>query len=255
LASRTAGALTLRAFAVTRGQHVGMRSLLLGCCLLVACGSERTAPSAAPAAASQRIALWNGKDLSGWHADVPAADNQQKVGPSFVAKDGILVSNGTPEGHLITDASYRDYRLTVEWRWPGEPGNCGVLVHSSKPRRLYGMFPQSIECQLHVGNAGDFWCIGEDIAVPDMEQRRGPRAKWGVDEDKARRIKNLTDDSERPRGEWNSMVIECKGRNVTIHVNGTLVNAGTDCTADRGQIALQAEGAVCEFRRVDLESL
>jgi hypothetical protein len=207
------------------------------------------------ASRSPKVALWNGRDLTGWHVDVPAADGGKVVEPSFVAKDGLLISRGSPEGHLITDASYADYRLTVEWRWPGEPGNCGVLIHSSKPRRLYGMFPQSLECQLHHGNAGDFWCIGEDLVVPDMEARRGPKAKWGSDEQHARRIKNLTDDSEKPLGEWNTMVIECRGRSVTIHVNGTLVNAGTDCTTDRGQIALQAEGAVCEFRKVELESL
>jgi hypothetical protein len=205
-----------------------------------------------PAAA---IPLWNGRDLTGWHADVPAADVGAAVAPSFVARDGILVSAGKPEGHLITDASFANYRLTVEWRWPGEPGNCGVLVHSSAPRRLYGMFPQSIECQLFAGNAGDFWCIGEDIAVPDMEARRGPKDKWGVDGDRARRIKNLTDSSEKPNGEWNTMVIECRDRSVTVWVNGDLVNAGSECTADRGQIALQAEGAVCEFRRVELQLL
>ena len=201
------------------------------------------------------IALWNGRDLSGWHADVPAADDGKTVAPSFVARDGLLVSQGTPEGHLITDASYRDYRLTVEWRWPGNPGNCGVLVHASVPRRLYGMFPQSIECQMHVGNAGDFWCIGEDITVPDMETRRGPKAKWGVDGDRARRIKNLTDNSEKPPGQWNQMVIECRGREIQVWVNGDLVNHGTGCTADHGQIALQAEGAVCEFRKVELHRL
>jgi hypothetical protein len=200
--------------------------------------------------------LWNGRDLAGWHADVPAADGGASVEPSFVAReDGVLVSRGSPPGHLITDESFANYRLTIDWRWPGEPGNCGVLVHASTPRRLYGMFPQSIECQLHHGNAGDFWCIGEDIVVPDMEQRRGPKAKWGSDGDKARRIRNLTDDNEKPPGEWNTMVIECRGRAVTIWVNGTLVNAGTDCTADRGQIALQAEGAVCEFRRIELQQL
>ena len=201
------------------------------------------------------IALWNGRDLSGWHADVPAADDGKTVAPSFVARDGLLVSQGTPEGHLITDASYRDYRLTVEWRWPGNPGNCGVLVHASVPRRLYGMFPQSIECQMHVGNAGDFWCIGEDITVPDMETRRGPKAKWGVDGDRARRIKNLTDNSEKPPGQWNQMVIECRGREIQVWVNGDLVNHGTGCTAGHGQIALQAEGAVCEFRKVELQRL
>lgn len=199
--------------------------------------------------------LWNGKDLAGWHADVPDADNGAKVEPSFVVRDGVLLSCGKPEGHLITDASFANYRLTVEWRWPGEPGNCGVLVHTSTPRRLYKMFPQSIECQLLSGNAGDFWCIGEDIAVPDMEKRRGPKSEWGVDDKKRRRIANLTDNSEKKPGEWNTMVIECRGRGITIWINGDLVNQGTDCTADHGQIALQAEAAACEFRRVDLQPL
>lgn len=199
--------------------------------------------------------LWNGHDLTGWHIDVPAADHGAQVPPSFEVKDGMLISNGTPEGHLISDASYRDYRLTVEWRWPGEPGNCGVLVHASVPRRLYDMFPQSIECQMHVNNAGDFWCIGEDITVPDMEKYRGPKEKWGVDGDRARRIKNRTDGSEKPLGEWNQMVIECRGNEVQIWVNGDMVNHGTNCTADHGQIAIQAEGARCEFRKIELEPL
>lgn len=204
---------------------------------------------------SAPLPLFNGHDLAGWHSDVPAADDDPSLPPSFVVHDGLLVSEGKPEGHLITDDVYRDYRLVVEYRWPGEPGNCGVLVHASTPRRLYGMFPQSIECQMHAGNAGDFWCIGEDITVPDMVKRRGPKENWGVDEGRARRIVNLTDDSESPPGAWNEMVIECRGRTITIWVNGDLVNRGTDCTADRGRIALQAEGAPCEFRRVELETL
>jgi len=201
------------------------------------------------------IALFNGRDLTGWHTDIPAADDDPDIEPSFVVEDGILLSRGRPQGHLITDASYQDYRLVVEWRWPGEPGNCGILVHSSTPRRLYRMFPASIECQLHVGNAGDFWCIGEDIAVPDMEARRGRRDNWGVDEGRGRRIRNLTDDSEHAHGEWNEMVIECRGRRIDVWVNGEHVNDGFDCTADRGQIAVQAEGRPCEFRRIELTPL
>ena len=201
------------------------------------------------------VALFDGSGLSGWHTDVPAMDGDPELVPPFVVRDGKLVSLASPAGHLVTDREFADYRLTVEYRWPGVPGNCGVLVHASTPRRLYGMFPQSIECQLHAGNAGDFWCIGEDIVVDDMVARRGPADRWGVDGDRARRILNLTDGSEHPPGEWNEMVIECRGRTIDVWVNGELVNHGTDCTADRGRIALQAEGAECEFRRVELMPL
>jgi len=117
------------------------------------------------------------------------------------------------------------------------------------------MFPKSIEVQMEHGNAGDFWCIVEDIKVDSMENRRGPKENWGITEGKERRIKNLTDDSEKPVGEWNDMVIECKGNRVKVWVNNVMVNDGYDCTASRGNIALQAEGSEVEFKMVDLEKL
>ncbi len=199
--------------------------------------------------------LFNGKDLSGWHMDVPAMDENPEVESPFIVRDGLLVSLGEPRGHLITDNEYADYKLEVEYRFAGEPGNCGVLVHASTPRALYNMFPQSLEVQMQHGDAGDFWCIVEDITVPNMESRRGPKDNWGITEGKERRIKNLTDDSEKPLGEWNRMTIECKADSVQVWVNGDLVNAGYNCTAQKGRLALQAEGAEVEFRKVTLTKL
>jgi len=201
--------------------------------------------------------LFNGKDLAGWKTDVPSADKTPNIQPSFMVRDGKLVSLGTPRGHLISDKSYKNYRLTVEYRFTGKPGNCGVLVHSSTPRVLYGMFPKSIEVQMQSGQAGDFWCIEENIEVPNMDQRRPKKEgqKYGGSKGDARRILNLTDDSEKKLGEWNKMVIECQGDEVKVWVNDTLVNHGTKSTASKGQIALQAEGAEVEFKKVDLEPL
>lgn len=196
--------------------------------------------------------LFNGKDLTGWHADVPAKDDNPDLGPSFIVRDGMLVSLGTPLGHLITDASHENYRLVVQYRFAGEPGNCGVLVHASTPRALYEMFPKSIEVQMNHEHAGDFWCIVEDITVPDMVKRRGPKENWGITEGKERRILNLTDDSEKPLGQWNEMIIECFQDQVKVWVNGDLVNHGTKCTATKGQIAVQAEGAEVEFRKFNI---
>ncbi len=201
------------------------------------------------------VALFNGHDLTGWHADVPALDNNPSGKSPFIVRDGMLVSLGTPGGHLITDAEHENFRLDVVYRFAGKPGNCGVLVHASKPRALYGMFPQSIEVQMMSGEAGDFWCIEEDITVPNMVERRGPKENWGVNGDKARRIKNLTDGSEKPLGEWNHMTIEALGDRVRVWVNGDLVNDGSNCTATKGHIALQAEGSEVEFRRLDLRPI
>jgi Domain of Unknown Function (DUF1080) len=221
--------------------------------------SSSTSSAQAPAASSPTavIRLFDGKDLKGWTADVPARDTDKNAPASFVVRKGLLVSMGKPEGHLVSDGVYRDYRLEVEYRFPGKGGNCGVLVHASKPRALYKMFPQSIEVQMMHENAGDFWCIKENIEVPDMEKRR-PRKegeKWGGSEGDARRILNLTDGSEKPPGQWNTIVVEARGRAIKVWVNGDLVNDGFNCTADRGRIALQAEGSEVEFRRVEIGPL
>jgi hypothetical protein len=199
--------------------------------------------------------LFNGKDFSGWHIDVPALDTNAKGKNPFIIRNSKLVSLADPQGHIITDAKHENFRLTVEYRFAGIPGNCGILVHASKPRRLYGMFPQSIEIQLMNENAGDFWCIGENIEVPAMETRRGPKANWGVDGEKERRIKNLTDGTEKPLGQWNKMVIECLGAEVKVWLNDVLINHGHNATVQKGQIALQAEGSEVEFRKVELLSI
>lgn len=212
---------------------------------------------ALPVLAADPVSLFDGKSLAGWHSDVPAADKDPNLSPSFVVRDGNLVSLGKPGGHLITDKEYSDYKLEVQYRFAKDKGNCGVLVHASKPRALYNMFPKSIEVQMQTGQAGDFWCIEENIEVPDMEKRRPKKEgqAFGGGPNDARNVKNLTDDSEKPLGEWNTMVIECKGDGVKVWVNGDLVNDGTKCTASKGQIALQAEGAEVEFRKLELTSL
>jgi hypothetical protein len=213
-------------------------------------GADATSPGAV-------VDLFNGKDLTGWKPDVPERDADPNGPPSFVVRDGKLVSLGKPEGHLLTDGRYRDYRLEVEYRFPRQPGNCGVLIHASKPRALYKMFPQSIEVQMMSGNAGDFWVIREDIKTTDMEKRRprAPGEKWGSAEGDARRIVNLTDGSEKPLGQWNSMAIEARDRTIKVWLNGDFVNEGFDATVDQGRIALQAEGAEVEFRKVQIGPL
>lgn len=210
-----------------------------------------------PLPAAETVALFNGKNLDGWYADIPDADGKEEKNPSFIVRDGLLVSLGSPGGHLITEKEYSAYKLTVEYRFSAQPGNCGVLIHASKPRALYDMFPQSIEVQMMNKSAGDFWCIQENIEVPDMEKRRPHKEgqKFGGAKEDARQILNLTDGSEKPVGEWNTMTVEARGDEIIVHVNGDLVNHGTNATVTKGKIALQAEGSEVEFRKVELTPL
>lgn len=93
------------------------------------------------------------------------------------------------------------------------------------------MWPKSIEVQLAHGNAGDFWVIGTDLDVPNEESRK-----------KGRRHLNLTDDSEKPLGEWNRMEITCQGDEIVVKVNGVLLNHAENCSVTKGPISLQSEG-------------
>ncbi|MGH9673455.1 MAG: 3-keto-disaccharide hydrolase [Bryobacteraceae bacterium] len=200
--------------------------------------------------APKPIALFNGKDLTGWtHYLWNNAERKQDtttpVSDVWTVKDGVLFCAGRPTGYIRTNEEYDNYKLSVEWRWPEGTtgGNNGVLVHTTTPNAL-GQWPKSIEVQLAFGQAGDFWVIGTTLEVPDIEKRR-----------QGRRHLNLTDNSEKPAGEWNKMEITCKGDEVIVHVNGDLVNHATKCNVTKGAISLQSEGAPVEFRNIYLTHL
>jgi hypothetical protein len=212
--------------------------LLLGVSLLLAVVS-----SAARADQQETVKLFNGKDLSGWTYHL--ADPNVKMEEVWSVEDGVLCCTGKPAGYLITEKSdFKNYQLTLQWRWSAERGgNNGVLVHCSTPGAL-GVWCKSVEVQLAHENAGDFWVIGTELDVENEAERvRG------------RRHLNLTDGSEKPVGEWNTMEIVCQGDEITVKVNGDLVNHATNVSETQGAIALQSEGTPIQYRDVQLTPL
>jgi hypothetical protein len=187
--------------------------------------------------------LFNGRDMTGW-THVLSKDDV-KLEDVWSVSDGMIICKGTPSGYIRTKDEFENYTLTLEWRWkPGSiGGNSGVLVHSTTPKAI-GVWPKSIEVQLAAGNAGDFWVIGTDLDVENEAARK-----------KDRRHLNLTDDSEKPPGEWNKMEVVCKGNEITVKVNGDLVNHATNCTVTKGAISLQSEGAEVHFRNIELRPI
>jgi len=192
--------------------------------------------------AAEPMQLFNGHDLTGWtyHLDDPKVKMEQV----WSAKDGVLRCTGKPVGYLITKKNdFENYVLSLEWRWPKEGGNNGVLVHVTKPGAL-GVWPKCFEVQLQSGEAGDFWVIGTTLEIEHPEGRI-----------EGRRHKNLTDGSEKPLGEWNKMEIICRGDEITVKVNGVLVNHATKLSQSKGAIALQSEGTPIEYRNIRLTKL
>ena len=200
-------------------------------------------------AAGEPVALFDGKSLAGW---TPVLPNDPDTDPTTVwgiKEGGVLTCTGKPAGYLKTDRDdWANYKLELEWRWPGQPGNNGVLVHSSTPRAL-NIWPRSQEVQLAHQNAGDFWVIGTDLTVP-LEGVPGYE-----DRVRGRRHLNFTDGTENPPGEWNTITIVARGDTITVLVNGTVVNHGTGSDVTSGAICLQSEGAAIEYRKIRLTPL
>jgi len=214
--------------------------------------SALLAPNSMMAADSEAVSLFNGKDLSGWAPFLwdgreGKQDTETPAGDVWSVDEGVLICKGRPTGYLRTKTEHANYVLTLQWRFPADSagGNSGILVHTSTPNAL-GQWPKSIEVQLFRRSAGDFWVIPADtlLKVKDEAERK-----------KGRRYVNLTDDSEKPIGQWNEMEVTCRGDEIIVKVNGDLVNHATDCSVQKGAICLQSEGAEIHFRKVVLRPL
>jgi hypothetical protein len=170
---------------------------------------------AVAACAAQDRALLNGAADDVDIVTTPAAATPAAVwsrGP-----DGIIAVAGKPSGYVATRASYGNYRLHVEWRWPGTPGNGGVLLHiASGPKD--GVWPLSLQVQTKHGFAGDVLPMaGARFAEPLSSAPGAYPAIKG----------HVAPDSEKPAGDWNSMDVTCRDGAVDVAINGVAQNRVT----------------------------
>ena len=88
--------------------------------------------------------LFNGTDLEGWHVDVPDLDENPAGQNPFIVRDGLLVSLGKPNGHLITDAEYQNYRRLLPVDLGVDLSHNRAAVTEDDPRGLEAvLFPDS----------------------------------------------------------------------------------------------------------------
>lgn len=182
--------------------------------------------------------LFNGRNLDGWDAFLNGSETKDQV---WSVKDGILTCKGTPAGYIYTQKDYQDFVLELDWRWDPvtkKEGNSGVLFRKIGEHKVW---PRSIEAQLMSKNAGDFWNIGEFVMTTDPDRTNGRNTK-------------KTEMAEYPVGEWNHYEIHCIGGDVTLIVNGKVVNKATGCEQVAGPICLQSEGTPIQFRDIRIHA-
>ena len=170
--------------------------------------------------------IFDGKDLS----------KIKTTGNWKIQKDGSLYLDPRPGekgwtrygSYLWLKDDYKDFVFDFEYKH-GKGGNSGLYF------RIY--------------DESDATAHGFEIQILDCfgKKKLGQHDLGGVI-----RTAGPLVNASKPAGEWNRMVIECLGDEVKVWVNGDFVNHGSKCTAQKGKIAIQAEGSEVEFRKLDL---
>ncbi|MCE9552990.1 MAG: DUF1080 domain-containing protein [Planctomycetes bacterium] len=234
------------------------RALLIVLILLFSglCGAwsatQATAEETANSPSKGFMALFNGKDLSGWHglghfdprqlAKMTAEERAKKLAADntdmrkhWRVEGGEIVSDGHGV-FLTTDKDYGDFELKLEWKMVAPGGDSGVYLRGSPQVQIWD--PANAR---EKKNGAD----------------KGSGGLWNNNADNPGRFPLVK--ADRPIGEWNTMAIRMVGPKVTVHLNDKLVvdNAVLDNFWDRkspmfptGPIQLQTHGSEMRFRNV-----
>ena len=213
-------------------------------------GPEPAAPTTPGAAAASTpaprvltapVALFNGKDTTGWI---------QVLDSKWTVEDGVLLARQDPKGRregeswLITEKDYTDFLLAVKFRvTPG--GNSGVFLRDpiSRADRM---------AAADGGNPGP-WESGCEANINATDPEYPTGSIWAI----AKGAKGV----ERA-GDWNDMVVEVRGDSISTWVNGQpAVSGATQTRTKRGGIGLQRHGTpkfadkLVEFKEISIQEL
>jgi hypothetical protein len=164
------------------------------------------------------IKLFNGMDLTGWH---PSGEKNQ-----WVAESGVLKS-ATPGSNIITDSTFTDFKLHVEFRYSTH-GNSGVY--------LRGRY---------------------EVQILDDDGTAPPKGVLGA-------VYGFLSPSEvvaKKPGDWQTYDITFTGRMVTIEANGVTIICNQEIPGitggalnskegEAGPIMLQGDHEPVEYRNI-----
>ena len=214
--------------------------LLLTSVLIASAHAQPTTAPALSGPLGEPVQLFNGKDLDGWvwYQRPPKEGQPPVVGIDEVwsVRDGLLHTKGKPTGYIRTEREFDNYVLTVEQRHVAK-GNGGILFALSGPDKIW---PRCLEAQGAKGEEGDIRNIAEFKLTMD-ESRVEPK-----------RLKRIGPSSEKPPGEWETIVVVVDHGTATVTVNGVFQNIARSDESLAGKIGLQSEGGEMEFRRIEV---
>jgi hypothetical protein len=185
-------------------------------------------PRPAPAQvqpAGEGVALFNGKDLAGWHVQCRPGDREKHFWR--VEEGTILCDSIGRKDHdyvwLMTDQEFADFELRLEFQaYRDSPGNSGVQFRSRFDASVDGGWLDGPQVDIHPP-ADMSWRTGF-IYDETREEKRWvvPGLKdWTMDPgfEPARHVFRYADE----RSGWNELVLVCDKTRVKTVVNGIVV--------------------------------
>jgi len=202
-------------------------------------------------------AIFNGKDLSGWHgmghfdprklrkmnkeqrADKREADMEDML-KHWTASDGEVVNDGHGV-YLTTDKEYGDYEMWIDYKTVAK-ADSGIYLRFNPQIQIWDFT-----------KAGGKWAIGAD---------KGSGGMWN--NSKGSKGKDPLVLADHPFGQWNRFRIRQVGARTTVHLNNKLVvdHATMENFWDRkkplfrkGGIQLQTHGGEIRWRNIFIREI
>jgi hypothetical protein len=189
--------------------------------------------------------------MDDWYAFTKTNTAQQKPSDIYEFKDGMIRMYGNDNGCLMTKKSYKNFELTLEYRWNLEEKyktnstkNSGVMynIPLDASDRIW---PKGIQFQIKENTTGDFIFLDQVTAKVN-----GKLIEAGASVVSPKFLAN-----EKPYGEWNTVVIMSFNGNITQYLNGKFVNECTDPSSTEGKISLNYERSPIDFRNITIKGI
>lgn len=192
--------------------------------------------------------LFNGKDLSGWQPCNIAPE-------TFSARDGMIVTTGSPIGTLRTAKMYENFILEFEWQHMKSGGNSGLFIWADGLPVTGSAFSRGIEIQVldpgyNVKGKNEWYTTHGDIfavngAALTVAGRISPNGKRSFP----------AEERTKPSPEWNHYRVVANNGDISLSVNGKEVTIAKAASPRKGYLMLEAEGSECHFRNMRIKEL
>lgn len=187
-----------------------------------------------------------------WYAFTKMNTKRLESSKVYEFTDGMIRMYGENIGYLMTKKSYKNFELSLDFRWNIEEKfnrvnvkkNSGVMynIPVDSPDNIW---PKGIQFQIKENTTGDFIFLDNVTAVVN-----GKLVEAGASVTSPKFSSN-----ENPYGEWNTILIKSFKGKITQYLNGKLVNECVEASSKEGKISLNYEGSPIDFRNIQLKNI